>query len=475
MTSTRSRRLPRLFACALGGCAVALTGCTLTVTPARPSASADAPAAPVRADAWPERWTAGLPQFADVECAYGYMKAQTDQLATERDTDLYRLLVLQQPGGVSLKMPAFARVIGPAWVRWFEHQPMPQEDRPNSVSDIFEVRTWRADRPSTAPLADDPTTPEWFISREALAKTATFTQSFQLVWPERPPRGLAVVMWPLSGSRHVNTVLANLLADGWVILSQRTLTFETRDMFGAMMSDEAWLDRNVSINLAGRGAEVGVQTDQLLADQAYVVDAAVTHVSERYPELASMPKVLIGFSLGALTAPTVAARLGPRVDGLVLVGGGAQIGPVLATSGVLKNRAGGPFITLPEFDRPVFELDYLGSSRLDAYHVAPTLRSLAILQIDADDDGIIRPRYADQLWKRLGRPERWTLSSGHAGLFLTMDAMAGDIANWVNARVLCRVSAGRSADYHPPLRSPSEPARTPPTPAAQDGLAGHEP
>src|SRR5690606_23625006 len=70
---------------------------------------------------------------------------------------------------------------------------------------------------------------------------------------------------------------------------------------------------------------IAAAVDEVLAENAYAAEAALEYLDRRRPDLAGLPVAVIGFSAGALAAPTAAARLGERVSGVVLIGGGADI------------------------------------------------------------------------------------------------------------------------------------------------------
>src|SRR5690606_2543041 len=125
-----------------------------------------------------------------------------------------------------------------------------------------------------------------------------------------------------------------------------------------------------------------------------------------------------GCSAGAICGPTIAARLGDRVQAVVLIGGGADILRISQTNGV--TNAGLAFGALDPIEggyqpRKLTrgELDqlsdaYLEMSQLDPYHTAPALRATPTLMLHAALDKIVPARCGRLLYERLGKPERWT-------------------------------------------------------------------
>ncbi len=188
---------------------------------------------------------------------------------------------------------------------------------------------------------------------------------------------------------------------------------------------------------------IAAAVDEVLAENAYAAEAALEYLDRRRPDLAGLPVAVIGFSAGALAAPTAAARLGERVSGVVLIGGGADIFRIsqrnsLTRGGIELRGENGPL------DRRVIERigeRYLGHSRLDPYHTAPMLRGVPVLVVHAMFDGIVPAETGEVLYQRLGRPDRLTFLGGHGGLFYLLEGQAERIGGWLKANV-----AGVGAD-----------------------------
>lgn len=180
--------------------------------------------------------------------------------------------------------------------------------------------------------------------------------------------------------------------------------------------------------------KIAADVDQTLAGNAYAVEAALDYIRSQRQDLLGGPIVVMGFSAGALAAPTVVARIRDQVDAVVMVGGGANLFMLAQrsefTDGGVIVRNGDEEVsksTLKELDRL-----YLQYSRLDPYHTAECLRGLPVLQLDATMDTWVPTAGNDLLYKRLGRPDRLRAHlAGHMMLFYFLPSQSERIANWL--------------------------------------------
>lgn len=425
----------------------AIGGCTLTVTPAAERLEASlgtrarsGPQDSTRPIPWPARATSGLPIYAGGNVfPQFYASPKDSRKAVE---DLYWFSVRAEDNkNFSIELQPRSAVIGPAWVRWFgseypDARSPEAEEKGQLVAPLggsIQVCTWRENAvPDASGVPSDTATASWFEAAEKFAGTATFRQDLSLHLPtdrgNAPVKGLAIVLSPLTNQNYLQPVIDELQSRGWALLVQRRIVFaltEPGQSTTDMPSSNSHIDP--------RPQAMARVLDANLADQAYAIEAALAHWRRIYPEVLKpeTPTVLVGFSLGAIVGVTTAARMRDQLDAAVFVGGGALAGPVLVSSQVFRNPDGTLTYDIPEQRMPAFELDYLAASRLDSYSTAPWLKDLAVLQVDGATDGTVKPRYANILWERLGRPERWTIDGGHAWLFLTMDQLAPDIVDWV--------------------------------------------
>jgi predicted esterase len=195
---------------------------------------------------------------------------------------------------------------------------------------------------------------------------------------------------------------------------------------------------------AAVGIEIAREIDESLASNAYCAQALVEYAHAQFPSLVSKPIVIVGFSAGALAAPTAAVRLreqGFDVSAMVLIGGGADLFDVAQkstlTDGGIRLRCtkdgGTPKPPSKETAEAVHEA-YLRTSQLDPSRLAPTLTHVPTLMLHADWDEWVPASTGERLYDLLGKPDRWRLRlGGHGMLFYLLPTKAGDIASWVRA------------------------------------------
>lgn len=238
------------------------------------------------------------------------------------------------------------------------------------------------------------------------------------------PTGIVVHLEGLAGVEFEQPVIDALRKRGYLELRTpfpwsrwKPLTLELKT------DDDVW----------HAASALGSMADDCLGEAAYAIEAAVLHLQRLHPELADKPLVLVGFSAGSLALPAVAARLGDRVNAAVLVGSGANIVHITQTSDLTN---GG--LNVLAFGKPatgamagLLSGAYLRRCTLDPYHAAALMRQYPVLQIHAASDDIVPASLGEDLYERLGRPERWTIPGGHRRLFLQMTPKADRIASWV--------------------------------------------
>lgn len=259
-------------------------------------------------------------------------------------------------------------------------------------------------------------------------------------------RGLLVLVPGLFGvPEPVNDRFVEMCReDGWAVL--RLLAPPSRFTARAIFSiDELDLEASappVAHELGDRAAEV-----------AYAVEAGVNHVHELRPDLADATHVLVGMSGGAIALPTVHARTPSRYDAAVLVAGGCNF---LLTN-EYSNYAS--WVQALHFDfgdnEPVgparrdlmdrLGAAYLEQSPLDAYHLARLLRDKPVLMLHGANDRAVPAASGEQLWERLGKPERWVFPVGHELLFLTLNAQTGRVLRWLDEHIGSDAAAAASA------------------------------
>lgn len=238
-------------------------------------------------------------------------------------------------------------------------------------------------------------------------------------------RGVVVALRPISGSAYTKSTIGQLRHRGWTVI-------EAGLSFGAEGIGDVREASN-DADLDAIGGKLAGLIDARLAETAYGVEAVLDLIRAQRPELAHAPVVVVGFSAGALGAPTVAARLGDKVKAAVLVGGGVDMLRISQTSALsdfgLVIRSHGDKLTPAQIDR--VSAAYLHASKLDPYHSAPLLADKPVLMLHASQDDIVPT--GDALHERLGRPERWVFDIGHELLFWRLSAYDTDIAAWIDA------------------------------------------
>lgn len=239
-------------------------------------------------------------------------------------------------------------------------------------------------------------------------------------------RGIAIVLRPISGTTYIRPVINELRQRGWVVV-------ETSLGFGIAGVGER-RDAANDDDLRRFGIEIAKLADERLSESAFGSEAMLSVMREERPELVGKPVVVLGFSAGAIGAPTVAARLGSQVQAIVLVGGGVNISRIANTSELsdfgLGVRLRGQPLRGEALD--TLSSSYLQQSKLDGFHTAPLLKGVPALVLHAEDDTIVPAPLGELLYQRLGHPERWTFGGGHELLFLQLGAFSGPITNWID-------------------------------------------
>ncbi|MBL0869001.1 MAG: dienelactone hydrolase family protein [Phycisphaerales bacterium] len=250
-------------------------------------------------------------------------------------------------------------------------------------------------------------------------------------------KGIVVHLQGLAGVQYEQPVVDAVRRDGYVCIATEFPWANWKPV-----TIELGTEKDV-FDAANALAEM---SDQTLAEAAYAVEAAVEHLWRTRPELKDKPVVLMGFSAGSLALPTVAARLGERVRGAVLVGSGANIAHIIQTSQLTD---GG--VRLMAFGKRcegamagLISGEYIRRSTLDPFHTAASMRRVPTLMLLGASDDIVPTTLGEELYHRLGEPEKWVFAGGHRRLFVQLDARAERIARWVAENV--RSSTQAAAD-----------------------------
>lgn len=444
------------------GALLALPGCVFRHAPNGDGGGTIAflAAAPPIAGRWPARYDA---PFTDDVCAepwwrldrpvcrqdYGSMSL-TEKVIRPEIRGFYgrapaRMLVARMPTSTITPLECDrATLRADEWVQissWHALPPDPATD--HLAREVFVEPG--SDRP--APILSPGMVES--ILRITVIAAGTATTSAALVLPEGEPVGTALYLASAIGVSLDDELLAEFVRRGWAVVIvwpptgglladprwRRELTFNIDNW----LTDELRMVRQTP--LAKRSEQVRPDTmartlghgaTQFLSEWAYAADAAMDCFTRERPALARGPFVMVGASLGAISLPAVAARIERQPDAAVFLAGGASFARIIYR-GLASVRA-------IEDQRAYWdevERLYPRYAPLDAVNTAPAMkdRGVPVLQIHAMFDCIVPASSGRALWEALGRPERWDLPVGHGGAFFLSGLYAGDVLNWVEARV----------------------------------------
>ena len=275
----------------------------------------------------------------------------------------------------------------------------------------------------SATLADEPD--------PTLELQRTWFAFYEPARPNDPPRGVVLIAPGMFGTPEsiVEGMAQTLRHAGWHVL--RMLTQPSRFTESVVITIDPELDPEPVAREAAR----------LLGDRAaecaYAVQSAFAHVERADPRLATLPRVAIGMSGGAMAMPTILALEPERYSACVLVAGGADFWAIAALSNyadwidaVRVEWVGGP---PPRETIDRFSEAYRAVAPLDNVNTAPVVRSIPTLMIHGTRDRAVPADLGDLLWERLGRPERWSAPMGHEMLFFVyLPRRSADMVTWLD-------------------------------------------
>lgn len=435
-----------LIACFLGGCGMS----RLAADPAALE-QARAGATPLPENAWPTRWTQGLHPFVYAEpypvdlAAPGLPdgRAKFDMLNVRRAMPM-------GPGLIAFSVRPSSLASEPReWERW------ESEDAIRGTR-VFTYYSWdERERPVWDLPQGRCEKPDEMVSFQRAANRASITARFRLLMPEQgEPKGVILFVPPISAATLSLPVPRELLTRGWAVLSVDRIEV-LQSTRSAMVIDVPWVKPPKRTGpkpkppeppptAAGRWMGEWIRGD--MADMSYAYQTGLEFAERAEPVLKGVPVVVLGTSLGAIFTPPLVARLGDRVQAAVLIGGGANMLRIMAETdpdvfniGLLVGE--GDVRLTPERGKKWSEA-YLANNPLDPVHTAPSLARIPTLMIHAERDGLVPHQYGDLLWERAGKPERWTVDSGHIWLFVTLKDRATQIADWIDQHVPARDASG---------------------------------
>ena len=154
--------------------------------------------------------------------------------------------------------------------------------------------------------------------------------------------------------------------------------------------------------------------------------------AEQRPEIDADRVALIGFSLGAFVAGTIATQE-PRLAATVTVMGGSHLNSVIATCD--GKRATRVQATAKSFgwDREELEAQLEPIiSVVDAANYPNRVDPKTVLIIEANRDNCIPEKSREDLWLALGKPERISMNYDHAPAFYSMTPIG---FSWMRRRI----------------------------------------
>lgn len=326
---------------------------------------------------------------------------------------------------------------------------------------------------------------------EVVHERARFTSGLSVRLPTKmpeKPRGVLIHLAALFGNEYETEVMKELEGRGWVVIDVDTATsvipamddgsveraLALRRASGELAkqipglieskSYEEWAkimatnpqareQRLIEMNLAQivrpafevraetdiepAARRLARQVDATVGENALVAEAALEALGQFYPQTRTMPVAIIGFSAGALSTPTTAARIRGRLSAAVIIGGAANV----VTTALNSTLTSGGIKVLCDGQKPTQEqieaigAAYLKYSKLDPYHTAPALMGVPVLQVHATWDRWVPADGGRLLHERLGHPEMLEMPGGHGMLFYFLPWKKAWIADWLDRNV----------------------------------------
>lgn len=259
---------------------------------------------------------------------------------------------------------------------------------------------------------------------------------FALYEPVSTPKGIVLVLPGMLGTPAgtIQDLVRTLRSHGWAVL--RMLAHPSR------FTEQVRFRIDPSNGLADDAAGIAAVFDDRTAECAYAARAAFGRVLAERPGWDALPRVAVGMSGGAMVLPTVVALEPERYAAAVLIAGGANSFSISRRSSYARTIdamrldwvGGNPSPQMAD----ALDKEYLRASTLDAYHTASALAGKPVLMLHGRGDAAVPADAGEVLWRRLGKPERWSTPMGHEWLFLTLSWKFEVLAAWIE-----RAAAGQ--------------------------------
>lgn len=259
--------------------------------------------------------------------------------------------------------------------------------------------------------------------------------------PAEEPKGLMLIVPGMLGTPAgmIDGFTEALRARGWSILRMLAHPSRFTERVEFEVDPESDTDaKEVARVLTGRAAEA-----------AFAARAALDHASKLDPRVDGLPVAAFGISGGAMILPTIMALEPDRYDAAVISAGGANFWEVNEESSYA--RWIGAITTnwtrrVTDEEKREFSERYLAAAPLDSYNTAPVVSGTRILMIHGSEDEAVPAYLGDQLWERLGEPERLVSNVGHEMLFLSLPFRFTRVMDWLDRTFDDREASGEAAN-----------------------------
>jgi len=325
------------------------------------------------------------------------------------------LLRLKQRAGLTTPLRYVLPAAG-SWIYYVPERPAPGPDG--------KVRIKKSDRNPATMTLQFTSARVTGVDEEGKPEVVTLDKTmFYYLKPSSntAERGVALIMPGLLGTPEgpMGKLTTLLRAQGWGVLRMlaQPATFVEPASFELDVGQPPEAQLQGIITLAG----------ERTAECAYSVEAAFGYLETKFPQYASLPRVAVGFSGGALTLPTVISREPARYARAVLIGGGANFFLMTLETNYKNvtnvnyhwksNQADAP----APGDLARWSQAYLSKSPLDSYFTAAVMKDKPTLVIMGEADYAVPSPLGDLLWERMGKPERIVVPDGsHELLFVVV-------------------------------------------------------
>lgn len=267
----------------------------------------------------------------------------------------------------------------------------------------------------------------------------------------RPSRGLALL---LGGNKYLQE---ELLKRGWIVLSTPGpgRYFQRRENPLRLCIEGA-----DQLDIAAE--RIARAVDEELAEWAYAAEAVLEYLARTRGDLECRPAVVLGFSIGAVTLPTVVARLPDRFQAAVLIAGGADLLEISRLTSKEDRGLELLWSTYAPHEKDWAQLDqaYLSRTLLDPYHTATSLSGMPVLMYHAAFDRAVPARAGALLRERCPEARHVFLPVGHKQILRVMMRLYADsIADWLDKSVggemreLSAITNNRKSEREAPGRA----------------------